>query len=86
MRLTEQESSLLIEIWSSCKNHIPTKDRQQAGTDFIDVILSSGYDMLNVYEELYGLDTTLDRALNIVAEETESEDDEDEWLDEEWDE
>tara|TARA_R100000030_G_scaffold65591_1_gene49938 strand:+ start:331 stop:459 length:129 start_codon:yes stop_codon:yes gene_type:complete len=42
--------------------------------------------MLNVYEELYGLDTTLDRALNIVAEETESEDDEDEWLDEEWDE
>ena len=42
--------------------------------------------MDNVYEEFYGLDNHLDRALNLHAEYEETEDDEDEWLDEEWDE
>jgi len=86
MRLTEQESNLLLEIWSSLKNNIPSKDRSQAATDFVDVLVSESFDIENIYENLYGQDNTLDRALNLVAEFEETEDDEEDWLADEWDE
>ncbi len=86
MRLTEQESSLLIEAWSALKNHIPSKDKNKAAEDLVQTMLHASYDMENIYDEFYGLDTYIDRALNYIAEYEESEDDEEEWLDEEWDE
>ena len=86
MRLSTSESELLVEIWSSLKQHIERKNRNDAAEVFVQTLLSSGFDIDNVYEELYGLDNSLDRALNLHAEFDESEDDEDEWLDEEFDE
>ena len=86
MRLSTNETELLVEVWSTLKNHIASKDRNDAAEEFVQTLLNGSIDMDNVYEEFYGLDIHLDRALNLHAEYEETEDDEDEWLDEEWDE
>jgi|TARA_B100000073_G_scaffold135736_1_gene111355 hypothetical protein len=86
MRLSTSESELLVEVWSSLKQHIERKNRNDAAEGFVQTLLNSGLDMENVYEEFYGLDNYLDRALNLHAEFEETEDDEEEWLDEEFDE
>tara|TARA_B100000902_G_C26989357_1_gene754258 strand:+ start:152 stop:412 length:261 start_codon:yes stop_codon:yes gene_type:complete len=86
MRLSTNESEILVEVWSSLKQHIASKDKNDAAEGFVQTLLGSGLDIDNIYEEFYGLDNYLDRALNLVAEFEETEDDEDEWLEEEWDE
>mgnify|MGYP003135474103 FL=1 len=86
MRLSTNESEILVEVWSSLKQYIATKDKNDAAEGFIQTLVGSGLDIDNIYEEFYGLDNYLDRALNLVAEFEETEDGEDEWLDDEWDE
>tara|TARA_B100000965_G_scaffold360694_1_gene341611 strand:- start:497 stop:760 length:264 start_codon:yes stop_codon:yes gene_type:complete len=87
MRLSTSDSEILVEVWSSLKQHIDRKNRNDAAESFVQTLVGSGLDIDNIYEEFYGLDNYLDRALNLVAEFEETEDDEnEEWLEEEWDE
>ena len=54
MRLSTNESELLVEIWSTLKNHIANKDRNDAAEEFVQTLLNGSIDMDNVYEEFYG--------------------------------
>ena len=51
MRLSTSESELLVEVWSSLKQHIERKNRNDAAEGFVQTLLNSGLDMENVYEE-----------------------------------
>jgi hypothetical protein len=71
------EEDFIIELWDAFKAYIPEKNKNDAASHFVDFLV--GHDVSNsLLEELQGYDTYLDRAIDLVLEETDEEDEEDE--------
>lgn len=72
------EEDLIIELWDTFKDYIPEKNRNDAASHFVDFLVA--HDVASsTLEDLMGYDPALDRAIDLVLEETEEEEeDEDE--------
>jgi len=72
------EEDRIIELWDTFKDYIPEKSRNDAAGHFVDFLLSRDVSK-GTLEDLMGNDPALDRAIDLVLEETEEEEeDEDE--------
>lgn len=72
------EEDLIIELWDTFKDYIPEKSRNDAASHFVDFLVA--HDVSNsTLEDLMGYDPCLDRAIDLVLEDSEEEEeDEDE--------
>lgn len=75
---SNMEEDLIIELWDTFKDYIPEKSRNDAAGHFVDFLLAHDVSK-GTLEDLMGNDPALDRAIDLVLEETEEEEeDEDE--------
>ena len=78
------DEDFIIELWDSFKDYIPEKNKNDAASHFVDFLV--GKDVSNaLLEDLHGNDPYLDRAIDLVLEDSEEEDDEDEDYDDDYD-
>ena len=72
------EEDFIIELWDAFKDYIPEKNRNDAASHFVDFLVSHDVSK-SMLEDLIGYDSFLDRAINLVLEDSEEEEeDEDE--------
>jgi hypothetical protein len=77
------DEDFIIELWDAFKDYIPEKNKSDAASHFVDFLV--GKDVLNsLLEDLQGYDPHLDRAIDLVLEESEEEDEEDEDYDDDY--
>lgn len=80
MKLTSNEASALADLWNSVKSYITAKDRQTAAEHFLSTVQDNGLcDLEESASEMYGVCSSLDKALREYDVQ-----DEDYDLDEEW--
>ena len=66
------EEDFIIELWDTFKDYIPEKSRNDAASHFVDFLV--GHDVSNSkLEDLMGYDPCLDRAIDLVLEEADEE-------------
>lgn len=72
------DEDFIIELWDAFKDYIPEKNKNDAASHFVDFLV--GHDVSNsLLEDLQGYDPFLDRAIDLVLEDSEEEEeDEDE--------
>lgn len=73
------DDSLIIDVWDVFKEYIPEKNRGTAADHYVDFLLGKDVEP-SVLEGLIGYDPSLDRAIELVLEEVdEDEEESDDW-------
>ena len=75
------QSDLIADIWNVVSEHVPEKEKQEVAKGFVTALVDHGVSEIAI-NELFGIDTYLDTAIEYV---TEDEDDGDTNYDEDVD-
>jgi hypothetical protein len=65
-------SDLIADIWNAVSEHIPDKDKQEVAKTFITTLVDHGVSEITI-NELFGVDTFLDTAIEYATDEDDSE-------------
>lgn len=86
MTLSEAELSVYLSMYSSAKSLIPTKDKPDWAFRYLDLLQSEGVEIQFHIEEFVETCPYLDKAMSIVLEDAEEEEDLDNDAYGDWDE
>lgn len=70
------DESLIMEIWDTFREYIPTKYRDTAANQYVDFLIGKDVDT-STLEGFIGFDTFLDEAIKSVLVDTDTQSDED---------
>jgi hypothetical protein len=61
------QSDLIADIWNVVSEHVPEKEKQDVAKEFITTLVDHGVSEVSI-NELFGIDTYLDTAIEYVTE------------------